>query len=57
MIRNNQYDPIVTALVCAFAWAVPGGGHFWLGQWRKGADILLNAWKDAFAKYDNCAIS
>ena len=26
------------------------------GQWRKGADILLNAWKDAFAKYDNCAI-
>ena len=26
------------------------------GQWRKGVDILLNAWKDAFAKYDNCAI-
>ena len=26
------------------------------GQWRKGADILLNAWKDTFAKYDNCAI-
>jgi len=26
------------------------------GQWRKGVDILLNAWNDAFAKYDNCAI-
>ena len=26
------------------------------GQWRKGVDILLNAWKDAVAKYDNCAI-
>ena len=37
MIRKNHYDPIVTTLVCAFAWAVPGGGHFWLGQWRKGA--------------------
>ena len=26
------------------------------GQWRKGIDILLNAWKDAIKKYDNCAL-
>lgn len=26
------------------------------GQWRKGIDILLNAWKDAFRKFDNCTL-
>ena len=26
------------------------------GQWRKGIDILLNAWKDAVKKFDNCTL-
>lgn len=26
------------------------------GQWRKGVDILLNAWKDAVKRFDNCAL-
>jgi len=26
------------------------------GQWRKGVDILLNAWKDTIKRYDNCAL-
>ena len=26
------------------------------GQWRKGIDILLNAWKDAIKRYDHCAL-
>tara|TARA_Y100001963_G_scaffold140429_1_gene207418 strand:- start:572 stop:1732 length:1161 start_codon:yes stop_codon:yes gene_type:complete len=26
------------------------------GQWRKGVDILLNAWKDAVKKFDNCTL-
>ena len=26
------------------------------GQWRKGIDILLNAWKDAVKRFDNCAL-
>ena len=26
------------------------------GQWRKGVDILLNQWKDAFTASDNCRL-
>ncbi len=28
-------------LVCAAAWAVPGGGHLWLGRRQKGLIFLL----------------
>jgi hypothetical protein len=28
-------------LLCLAAWAVPGAGHFWLGQRRKGAIFLV----------------
>jgi hypothetical protein len=28
-------------MVCALAWAVPGGGHFWLGRKQKGVVFLI----------------
>jgi hypothetical protein len=28
-------------LICAAAWLVPGGGHFWLGRNQKGLVFLL----------------
>ena len=31
----------LTYLICAVAWFIPGGGHFWLGRWQKGAIFLV----------------
>jgi hypothetical protein len=28
-------------LICALAWAVPGGGHLWLGRRQKGLVFLI----------------
>ena len=28
-------------LICALAWAVPGGGHLWLGRRQKGITFLV----------------
>lgn len=28
-------------IICAAAWAVPGAGHFWLGQVQKGLSLLV----------------
>ncbi len=28
-------------LVCAVAWAIPGGGHLWQGRWAKGVTFLI----------------
>ena len=30
-----------TYLVCAAAWAIPGGGHLWLGRVQKGVIFLV----------------
>lgn len=30
-----------TYLICAAAWAVPGGGHLWLGRSQKGLVFLI----------------
>ncbi|MBI4888180.1 MAG: hypothetical protein HY824_13885 [Acidobacteria bacterium] len=32
---------MVTYLICAAAWAVPGAGHLWLGRTRKGVIFLI----------------
>jgi hypothetical protein len=34
-------DRATVALVCALAWAIPGGGHLWLGRRQKGAVLLV----------------
>src|ERR1700754_2962154 len=31
----------LTYLICALAWAVPGGGHLWFGRRQKGIIFLL----------------
>ena len=31
----------LTYLICAAAWAVPGGGHLWLGRRQKGLIFLI----------------
>ena len=31
----------LTYLICAVAWAIPGGGHLWLGRRQKGVVFLL----------------
>jgi hypothetical protein len=31
----------LTYLICAVAWAIPGGGHIWLGRREKGLVFLL----------------
>ena len=31
----------LTYLICAAAWAVPGGGHLWLGRREKGLIFLI----------------
>lgn len=28
-------------LICAIAWAIPGGGHLWLGRRQKGLTFLI----------------
>ena len=30
-----------TYLICAAAWALPGGGHLWLGRIQKGLTFLV----------------
>jgi hypothetical protein len=30
-----------TYLICAAAWAIPGGGHLWLGRIQKGLTFLI----------------
>jgi len=30
-----------TYLICAVGWAVPGGGHLWLGRLQKGVIFLI----------------
>ncbi len=42
-MNRETTRPIETstiALVCALAWALPGGGHLWLGRRQKGALLL-----------------
>jgi hypothetical protein len=34
-------SPGITYLICAAAWAVPGGGHLLLGRHRKGLVFLI----------------
>jgi hypothetical protein len=36
--RNRVESPLV---VCLAAWAVPGGGHLWLGRRQKGLLLLV----------------
>jgi hypothetical protein len=31
----------LTYLICAAAWAIPGGGHLWLGRRQKGLIFLV----------------
>ena len=31
----------LTYLICAVAWAIPGGGHLWLGRLEKGLIFLI----------------
>jgi len=31
----------LTYLICALAWAIPGGGHLWLGRREKGLIFLV----------------
>jgi hypothetical protein len=31
----------LTYLICAVAWAIPGGGHLWLGRRQKGIVFLI----------------
>jgi hypothetical protein len=31
----------LTYLICAVAWAIPGGGHLWLGRLQKGVIFLV----------------
>ena len=33
--------PTQALIICAAAWAVPGAGHFWLGQVQKGLSLLV----------------
>jgi len=34
-------EPGTLVLVCLIAWAIPGGGHFWLGRRQKALVFLL----------------
>jgi hypothetical protein len=34
-------EPGTLVLLCLAAWAVPGGGHFWLGRIQKGLVFLV----------------
>ncbi|MBI2186394.1 MAG: hypothetical protein HYU37_04640 [Acidobacteria bacterium] len=34
-------SPVITYLICAAAWALPGAGHLWLGRWQKGIIFLI----------------
>lgn len=32
---------VMPFIVCAIAWAIPGGGHLWLGRWAKGLVFMV----------------
>jgi hypothetical protein len=36
-----RIQPGSTALLCALAWAIPGGAHLWLRQWSKGLVFII----------------
>jgi hypothetical protein len=36
-----QGRPASPYLACGLAWAVPGGGHFWLGRRQKGVALFV----------------
>lgn len=36
----DDWEAGALVLLCAGAWAVPGGGHLWLGQRGKGLTLL-----------------
>jgi hypothetical protein len=38
---DRVQSPSSTYLICAAAWAVPGGGHLWLGRRQKGLTFLV----------------
>jgi hypothetical protein len=38
---DRAQSPNTVYLICAMAWAVPGGGHLWLGRWQKGFVFLV----------------
>jgi hypothetical protein len=44
-MRATAADPSrsasLTYLTCAVAWAIPGGGHLWLGRREKGLIFLI----------------
>ncbi len=44
-MRATAADPprsaSLTYLICAAAWAIPGGGHLWLGRREKGLIFLI----------------
>lgn len=31
---------VKTITACVFAWLIPGGGHFYLSRWKRGATFL-----------------
>jgi hypothetical protein len=38
---GTHASSIATYLICAAAWAIPGGGHLWLGRRQKGLTFLV----------------
>ena len=38
---GSPASSITTYLICAAAWAIPGGGHLWLGRRQKGLTFLV----------------
>ena len=38
---ERSQTTLSTYLICAGAWAIPGGGHLWLGRWQKGITFLI----------------
>jgi hypothetical protein len=38
---DPQRSASLTYLTCAVAWAIPGGGHLWLGRREKGLIFLI----------------
>ena len=38
---DRPRSAFLTYLICAVAWAIPGGGHLWLGRLEKGLIFLI----------------
>jgi hypothetical protein len=38
---DQERSASLTYLICAAAWAIPGGGHLWLGRRQKGVIFLV----------------